>query len=119
MNLDGTSMVYLPLFPDVGLLEFPRSQRSGATIMCSFWHAFVEAVADRDLTPRDSHPLVFVDGGACEFEVTDEWGGGWFLVISPPGTSCSEDERSRSSTPVRRQSPLALTMDAAYLLGEL
>ena len=71
-----------------------------------FWHAFVQCVAQRELCVSDAHPFVFV-GSDGYFEVTDEWGQGWFLVVSP----CD-----RSATPTRASSPLStVMMGPAYL----
>ena len=82
--------------------------------MAKFWLAFVEAVMNEDLTASYSHCLVFI-GSHNEIEISDEWGGGWFFILRHPGSS-GESDRSRSNTPVRRRSPVAMTMDTAYLL---
>ncbi len=105
-NLTNTSL-FLPVFPtDVFL---PSNK-----LLPRFWLSFVEAIVSEDLAVSASHRLVFI-GSRNEFEISDEWGGGWFLIIRRLGRS-GDSDRSRSNTPVRRRSPGAMTMDAAYLL---
>lgn len=106
----GAMSVFIPVFPTAGFFELPSSNRS----LAKFWLAFVEAVMNEDLTASHSHCLVFI-GSHNEIEISDEWGGGWFFILRHPGSS-GESDRSRSNTPVRRRSPVAMTMDTAYLL---
>jgi len=106
----GAMSVFIPVFPTAGFFELPSSNRS----LAKFWLAFVEAVVNEDLTASHSHCLVFI-GSHNEIEISDEWGGGWFFILRHPGSS-GESDRSRSNTPVRRRSPVAMTMDTAYLL---
>lgn len=106
----GAMSVFIPVFPTAGFFELPSSNRS----LAKFWLAFVEAVMNEDLTASHSHCLVFI-GSHNEIEISDEWGGGWFFILRHPRSS-GESDRSRSNTPVRRRSPVAMTMDTAYLL---
>jgi hypothetical protein len=109
LGLADMDSVFIPVFPTAGFFELPSNNK----LLPRFWLAFVEAVVNEDLTVSRSHKLVFL-GSNNEFEITDEWGGGWFLIIR---NHSDDSDRSRSNTPVRRRSPVAMTMDAAYLLN--
>ena len=109
LRLTDMDSVFIPVFPTAGFFELPSNNK----LLPRFWLAFVEAVVNEDLTVSKSHKLVVL-GSNNEFEITDEWGGGWFLIIR---SHSDDSDRSRSNTPVRRRSPVAMTMDAAYLLN--
>ena len=95
----GGVTLFFPLFAKKGVWAL-SSAHNRPSLLRAFWRAVVELLFDvwLDKEAVGSSGLVF-QSGAHEFEVTDEWGPEWYIVVRPVGVG--DALRSRSSTPER------------------
>ena len=100
---EGTGVsLFFPLFAKKGVWAF-SSVYNQPCLLRAFWRAVLELLfgvsIDKDVPGTPClHSLIF-SSGIHEFEVTDEWGSEWYIVIRALGVG--EESRSRSSTPDR------------------
>lgn len=92
--------LFFPLFAKRGVWEF-SSDHNRPCLLRAFWRLVLEYLfhltLDRDAVGEFvPHTLVYSYNGH-DFEVTDEWGQEWYVVVRPMGVG--PDVHSRSSTP--------------------
>ena len=89
--------LFFPLLEKHGIWSFSLVHNQ-PSLLREFWRAVVETLFCIALERGEDsvHSLVFC-GGGHEFEVTDEWGQEWYIIVRPCGLSA--DMRSRSNTP--------------------
>ncbi len=97
---DHEVTLFFPLFAKRGVWEF-SSVHNRPCLLRAFWRLVLEflfrVTLDRDVAGESvSYALVYSYNGH-DFEVTDEWGPEWYVVVRPTGVGT--DVHSRSSTP--------------------